>query len=99
MPTETKILLHAPTPGAYARAKNNLRNIQKDAPETEVEIIVNAKAAPDAMNDPERNDKTLLCDNSLRTAQLNAPQSVAVVPNAMLHIARRKQEGWIYIRA
>ena len=94
------ILLHAPTENSYRRAKNNRLNILKDNPDTTVEVVVNAQAVHAAVEDKHMdNDIVSLCANSLRKAKLAAPVRARVIPNAMLHIARRQADGWVYIRA
>ena len=37
------VVLHAPTPDALARARNNAVNLLKDAPQATIRIIVNSK--------------------------------------------------------
>lgn len=94
------ILLHAPTKNAYRRAKNNRANILKDWPNATVEIVVNAQGAIAAFGDKQRdNCSVYFCANSLRSAQLAAPQHAQIIPNAMLHLALRQTEGWAYVRA
>jgi NitT/TauT family transport system ATP-binding protein len=96
-----KIVLHAPTPGALARARSNFRNLLRDNPQTEVRILANAEAVPAALEkpDPEADRALRLCENSLRARQLIAPAGMETVGVAMRAIAELQQEGWIYIRA
>ena len=95
-----KVLLHAPTPGALARARSNYRNLLKAEPEAVAEIVVNAGGAKAATEQPDETDGALrLCANSLAGQGLAAPEGVAVVDAAVAHLARRQAEGWVYVRA
>lgn len=96
-----KILLHAPTSGALARARSNFRNLRRDNPDAEIRIIANAEAVPAALEkpDPDADRVLALCENSLTARQLAAPGGVATVAVAIKAIAELQQEGWIYIRA
>lgn len=97
-----KILLHAPTPGALARARSNANNLMKQSPAPEVRILLNADAVAAALDNPdEACDKlTLLCPNTLQRIgrQARAPLTV-LQEGSVLALARMQGEGWRYIRA
>ena len=97
-----KILLHAPTPGALARARSNAANLLKLAPAPQVRILLNADAVAaaldqeDALTDP----VTLLCPNTLARIGRSARAPLAVLEEgSVLALARLQGEGWRYIRA
>ncbi|NNG03626.1 MAG: hypothetical protein HKM95_05925 [Inquilinus sp.] len=96
-----RLLLHAPTAGALARARSNAANVIAADPTAEVRIVANAEAVAAALAEPEpRTDPLLLlCGNTLRRLDREAPARLATVPVAMLAIAERVGEGWIYVRA
>lgn len=99
---EIRILLHAPTAGALARARSNAANLAKAAPQATVRIVANADAvtalldAPDAAADA----LTLVCANTLAKIGRSAPEPLTVLPEgAVLALVRMQLEGWHYIRA
>lgn len=95
-----RLIIHAPTANALERARRNLANLLKAAPDAQVELVINAAAVPAALSRPDVLDSHLrVCQNSLTANQLTAPDGVAVVAAAVLHIARRQSEGWSYMRA
>jgi intracellular sulfur oxidation DsrE/DsrF family protein len=95
-----RLIIHAPTAGALERGRRNLANLLKEAPDAEVELVVNAGAVVAALGKPDPQDGHLrVCRNSLTANQLVAPEGVMVVPAAVLYIAQRQAEGWAYMRA
>lgn len=97
-----RIVLHAPTASAVARARNNAANLLKQRTPVEVHIVVNAEAvqtvldAPDAAGDA----VTLVCPNTLSRTGRSAPEPLTVLDEAaVLAIARMQAEGWSYIRS
>jgi len=95
-----RLIIHAPTANALERARRNLANLLTAAPDAQVELVINAAAVPAALSTPDALDGHLrVCQNSLTANQLTAPEGVAVVPAAVLHIAQRQSEGWSYMRA
>ena len=96
-----KILLHAPTAGALARARANFRNLRRDDPAVEVRILANAEAVPAAVDnpDPEADPVLALCENSLRARGLAAPKGLATIAVAVRAVAELQEQGWIYVRA
>ncbi len=95
-----RLLIHAPTATALERARRNLANLLKLAPDAQVELVINAGAVAAALSQPDPLDGHLrVCRNTLTANQLTAPEGVEVVPAAVLHIARRQAEGWAYMRA
>jgi intracellular sulfur oxidation DsrE/DsrF family protein len=96
-----RVVLHAPTEGALARARSNLRNLLAEAPDTQVRIVANADgvAAALAVPDADADRHLLLCANTLRTRGLEAPAGLATVPAAVHALATLQRNGWLYIRA
>lgn len=100
MPDTLHVLIHAPTPDALRRARNNAANLLKGEPQAQVEIIANAAAVAAALAEPHATDVHLrLCGNTLQNTGAQAPATLQVVPAAIVHLARRQAEGWAYIRA
>ena len=103
MTVETlKIVLHAPTPGALARARSNAANLKKHSRPPEVRILLNADAVAAALDQPDEaaDGLTLLCPNTLQRIgrQARAPLTV-LQEGSVLALARMQGEGWRYIRA
>jgi len=95
-----RLLIHAPTPGSLERARRNLANLLKAAPDAKAELVVNAAAVAAALEQPHPLDAYLrLCRNTLDNNALAAPPHIAVVPAAVLYIAERQAQGWAYMRA
>ena len=97
-----RIILHAPTASAVARARNNAANLMKQPAPVEVRIVVNAEAvgavldAPDAAGDA----LTFVCPNTLSRTGRSAPAPLTVLDeSAVLAIARMQADGWRYIRS
>jgi intracellular sulfur oxidation DsrE/DsrF family protein len=95
-----RVLLHAPTAEALARARRNARNLIKARPEAEVLIIANAAAVASALATPDDTDPHLrLCGNSLAAQGLDNPAGLPVVEAAVVTLAECQADGWAYIRA
>ena len=97
-----KIVLHAPTAGALARARSNLANLNNTSPAPEVRIVVNAEAVAAALDNPNgmADRLTLVCANTLRKLGREARPPLTVrAEDAVLGLAARELEGWPYIRA
>ena len=94
-----RLLIHAPTAAALARARSNARNLLRADPTAEGESVVNAGAVATASETGEVEPPLLLCGNSLAAQGLVAPETARVVSAAVLHIATRQHEGWAYMRA
>jgi intracellular sulfur oxidation DsrE/DsrF family protein len=97
-----RIALHAPTPGALARARGNAANLLKASPAPEVRIVLNGDAVPAALDAPDAaaDPLTLVCPNTLARLGRKAPAPLTVLDaGAVLVLARMQQEGWTYIRA
>ena len=100
-----QIALHAPTPEALRRARSNLKNLRKEAPELVVWIVVNGPAVASLWDDlPSWDDDSLghlyLCPNTLKGLNLTAPASTHVLPQgAVLSLAWLQAAGWVYLRA
>jgi intracellular sulfur oxidation DsrE/DsrF family protein len=95
------LLIHAPTGAALKRGRNNLLNLLKSEPNSKIELVANSEGALQALStpDPEVDNFLVLCENSLKIANLVAPDEIRTVKAAILHIALRQSEGWVYLRA
>lgn len=95
-----RVLLHAPTAEALARARRNAHNLSKARPDAEVLIVANAGAVAAALASPDETDPLLrLCRNSLAAQGLDNSAGLAEVEAAVVTLAERQAEGWAYIRA
>ncbi len=96
-----KMLIHAPTADALARARNNLRNLLRADPGIEVELVANGEAVTYALDTPdtEADVYLLVCENTLNLADRQAPAGMRTVNAAIHYIAVRQSEGWSYFRA
>jgi len=96
-----KVLLHAPTPEALVRARNNAANLRKEDPDAQVRIIVNAEAVATALAvaHPDMDALTWVCPVTLaRSHRENRPPLHLLDGPAVLALARLQQDGWVYIR-
>lgn len=96
------VLLHAPTPDALQRARNNASNLLREMPEAQIKIIANAQAVDFALDAPHEvlDSLTWLCPNTLQRADRQTRQPLQVLPRAaVLEIAQLQRDGWLYIRA
>lgn len=94
------LIIHAPSETALARARSNAANLRAAAPEAQVEIVINGPAVAAALSQPHATDELLrVCDNTLARLAQSPPAHWVRVPAAVLHIARRQQQGWAYMRA
>ena len=99
---DLKVVLHAPTPAALDRARNNARNLKRQRPQTNVRIIVNAEAVAQALDaaHPEADALTWLCPNTLaRTNRENREPLHVLAGAAVLELAELQRNGWVYIRS
>ena len=99
---QLRIVLHAPTVGALARARRNASNLAQEAPDADVHILVNGEAVAAALDDPDEalDRVTLVCPNSLKRLGRTAAQPLTVLQEpGVLALARMQSEGWQYIRA
>lgn len=97
-----RIVLHAPTPAALARARRNAANLAQAAPDTTVRILLNAAAVAAALDEPDQalDRLTLVCPNSLKAIGRSASEPLTVLQGpGVLELARMQAEGWRYIRA
>jgi uncharacterized protein len=97
-----KILLHAPTAGALARARSNALNLRKQSPAPEVRVVINADAVAAALDnpDPVADAQTFVCPNTLARIGRTASAPLTVLEEgSVLALARLQGEGWRYVRA
>ncbi|MFB4202182.1 hypothetical protein KBTX_04332 [wastewater metagenome] len=100
MSAPLRVLLHAPTPEALARARRNAANLLSARRDAEVRIIANGAAVATALATPDAMDNHLrLCRNSLAAQGLENTAGVAEVDAAVVTLAELQAEGWAYIRA
>lgn len=100
--SSVRILLHAPTASAVARARSNSANLLKQANPVEVRIVVNGDAVQAVLDAPESvaDSLTLVCPNTLSRIGRHAPAPLSVLDEgAVLAIARMQADGWHYVRA
>jgi intracellular sulfur oxidation DsrE/DsrF family protein len=99
---QLRILLHAPTAAALARARSNAANLARSALEPVVHIVVNAEGVAAALDSPDAatDSLTLVCQNTLNKIGRSASEPLTVLPEgAVLALARMQHEGWAYVRA
>ncbi|MEM6713186.1 MAG: hypothetical protein AAF590_13025 [Pseudomonadota bacterium] len=96
-----RIVLHAPTAASLSRARSNAVNILAADPTAAVEIVVNAQGAREAIENNDRRTAPLMryCANSLEKQDLEVPNDGTIVSSAVVYLADRQAEGWVYIRA
>lgn len=97
-----RIVLHAPSAAALARARSNALNLRKDAPAAEVRIVLNAEAVAAALDaaHPQADPLTWLCPNTLAKTGRAARAPLQVLPvGAVLALVQLQQAGWVYLRA
>ncbi len=97
-----RIVLHAPSSDAFARARSNARNLAREAPDAEVRIVLNADAVAAALDTPHPQTEALtwLCPNTLAKSGRSAAAPLQVLPvGAVLALAQMQQQGWVYLRA
>lgn len=100
MGADIRLLIHASTPEALQRARNNTVNLAREWPNATVEIVVNGPAVPAAINNEHATDACLmLCENSIRNFKLTVPEHLKTVPAAITWLVQRQREGWHYISA
>ncbi|GHE21360.1 hypothetical protein [Halomonas urumqiensis] len=98
--TPLRVLLHAPTAEALARARRNASNLLDARPDAEVLIIANAGAVGAALATPDASDPLLrVCRNSLTAQRLDNDRGLAEVEAAVVTLAEHQAQGWSYIRA
>jgi NitT/TauT family transport system ATP-binding protein len=99
--TGMRVIIHAPTPDALERAKSNARNLLSAQPDCTCEIVVNASAVAVALaQQVEETDPLLrICGNTLKRKSLSAPGRFRVVDAAIVYLAERQADGWVYVRA
>lgn len=98
---DLRVLIHASSPEAVTRARNNARNLLKVAPGAEVRILANAGGVAAVLDAPQADTDhlTLLCENTLGRIGRSAQSPLQTVPSSILALATMQQDGWIYVRA
>ncbi|TFF22047.1 hypothetical protein E3C22_15485 [Jiella endophytica] len=95
-----KVLIHAADAASLERARSNARNLIREGPDAEIEIVVNAGAVAAALDAPdETDDHLVLCSNTLKRLGREPREGLVRVPAAIVHLVRRQEEGWAYVRA
>lgn len=97
--TTLRVLLHAPTAEALARARRNAKNLSNARPDAEILIIANAGAVPSALATSDVTDPLVrICRNSLTAQGLENTSNLVEVEAAVVTLAELQTEGWAYIR-
>ncbi|MEM6490481.1 MAG: hypothetical protein AAF684_01045 [Pseudomonadota bacterium] len=96
-----RVVLHAPTADALARARSNLRNLRYAEPDVEALILANADGALAALkqSDPDTDAALRLCANTLAKNGRKAPPGVETVDAVIAALLRLQRDGWVYVRA
>ena len=97
-----RVVLHAPTPDALLRARNNAANLLREAPKAQIKIVVNAQAVVAALDSPHEtlDAATWLCPNTLQRANRQTREPLQVLPHgAIVELVQLQQDGWLYVRA
>lgn len=95
-----RLIIHAPTASALARARSNAANLLAIRHEARVEIVINGPAVAAALDNPHDTDALLrVCGNTLARLGRDLPDGLVQVSAAVVHIAERQQAGWAYMRA
>jgi len=93
-----QVVIHAATPDALQRARNNAVNLAKEWPNSEAEIVVNGPAVKAAIEQTHATDACLrLCAHSAERFGLSIPEHLQSIPAAIVWIINRQKEGWHYI--
>lgn len=100
MGADIQLVIHASTPEALQRARNNTVNLAREWPNATVEIVANGGAVPAALKQEHATDACLvLCENSIRHFELSVPEHLKTVPAAIVWLVERQRAGWQYISA
>ncbi|RCW67940.1 hypothetical protein [Pseudorhodoferax soli] len=97
-----KVILHAPTPAALERARKNAVNLLRDAPDTDLRIVLNAEAVEAALDHAhaDMDARTWVCPTTLnRIGRENRPPLQVMTSSAIIEIAYMLRAGWVYIRS
>ncbi|MDF8361260.1 hypothetical protein [Achromobacter anxifer] len=97
-----KVILHAPTPSALDRARKNAVNLLRDAPDTELRIVLNAEAVEAALDQThaDLDGHTWVCPTTLtRIGRENRPPLRVLAGPAVIEMVRMQKAGWVYIRS
>lgn len=96
--TPLRVLLHAPTAEALARARRNAANLHNTRPGADILIIANAGAVASALATPDVTDPLLrVCRNSLTAQGLDNTRELVEVEAAVVTLVELQTEGWAYI--
>ncbi|KIG11192.1 DsrE family protein [Burkholderia sp. MR1] len=97
-----KVLIHAATPEALKRARQNALNLVRAQPNAQVRIMVNGSAVSAVLESAahETDPLTWLCPNTLANVGKDARAPMQVMEEAaILLLARLQHDGWAYVRA
>jgi NitT/TauT family transport system ATP-binding protein len=100
MTAPLRLIIHAPTAAALARARRNAANLLNACPDAQVRIVANGEAVAAALDSPDAETDGLLalCGNTLAKLGRIAG-ALTVVPAAVVAIAEAQAGGWAYMRA
>ena len=96
-----KVVIHAPTSGALARARADARDLLRARIEGIVRVVVSHGAVAAALDepDPDVDPLMVLCADSLARARRAAPAGCETTPNAVMLLAQLDRRGWTCVRA
>ena len=96
-----KVLFHAPTAPALARARAAAANLHRQSHEGMVRIVASDEAVVAAVRvpDPDTDVLLILCRRALEAHGVNPPAGIELAPDAGYLLARLQAKGWRYVRA
>jgi len=96
-----KVVIHAPSAGALARARADARDLLRARIEGIVRVVVSHDAVIAALDepDPDVDPLMVLCADSLARTGRAAPGGYETTSNATLLLAQLARKGWTCVRA
>ncbi len=96
-----KVIIHAPTADALARARADARNLLNSPAEGTVRIVVSGDAVPALLDgpDPTTDRLAVLCADTLARLGRSAPSWMETTPHAGYLVSRLQKKGWSYLRS
>lgn len=96
-----KVIIHAPSSRALARARSNARDLLAAPQQGTIRVLASDEAVTAALDapDPDIDRLTILCADALLRAGRDVPRGIETTPNATVLITRLHRKGWAYVRA
>jgi intracellular sulfur oxidation DsrE/DsrF family protein len=96
-----KVLFHAPTAPALARARAAAADLHRQLHAGTVRIVASDDAVVAAVRapDPDTDSLLILCRRALEAHGVNPPAGIELAPDAGYLLARLQAKGWSYVRA